>query len=208
MIQCIIFDCDGTLVDSEYICNFALKLKLKELGIEESATVMMDEFRGGKLATILDTLSERHNIIFSDGFVSSYRALVAELSERDLLPCEGVIDTLNTLNLPMCVASSGPISKIQKSLSVTNLSSYFKDNIFSSYQIDSWKPAPELFLHAAKEMGFKPSECAVVEDSIIGITAAKAASMKAVLYDPNQVHNSVEGVQIINHMRELSRVVT
>lgn len=208
MIQCIIFDCDGTLVDSEYLCNLGLEIKLREYGVESSASEMVKRFRGGKLATILQTLESEYEIELREGFVVSYRALVDNLFEERLRPCEGVCEMLSEIDLPKCVASSGPLEKINKALSVTGLSAYFNDKLFSSYEVGSWKPDPGIFLHAAKAMGFRPKECAVVEDSPVGIEAAKSAGMLAVLYDPNNVHQSISGVPKIRHMGQLQNAIT
>ncbi|WP_017219790.1 HAD-IA family hydrolase [Moritella dasanensis] len=208
MIKCIIFDCDGTLVDSEYLCNFGLQIMLKDYGIESSATEMMEKYRGGELATILQDIESEHQIKLKDNFVTSYRKLVDELFEKELRPCEGVDKALKEVMLPKCVASSGPLEKIKKALSITELSEYFNENIYSSYEVGSWKPDPGIFLHAAKEMGFQPNECAVVEDSPVGISAAKAAGMRPILYDPNNIHSTISSLYTIKHMRELSDAIT
>ena len=208
MIKCIIFDCDGTLVDSEYLCNLGLEIKLRDYGVESSATKMMEQFRGGKLATILQTIESQHQIKLRDDFVGLYRELVDELFEKDLKPCEGVSAALTEINLPKCVASSGPLEKINKALSISGLSRYFESNVFSSYVVGSWKPAPGLFLHAAKEMGFQPRECAVVEDSVVGVVAAKSAGMRSILYDPNGIHDPELSPFTIQHMKELQAAIT
>lgn len=207
MIRCIIFDCDGTLVDSEYLCNLGLEIQLKDYGVESSAFTMMEKFRGGKLATILRTLEAEHKIELRDDFISAYRSLVDRLFVEQLKPCAGVSEMLAEIGLPKCVASSGPLAKIVTALSITGLSDHFDDKLFSSYEVGSWKPDPGIFLHAAKMMGFSPSQCAVVEDSTVGISAAKAAGMFAVLYDPNDAHRSVTDVCKIRHMRQLKDVI-
>ena len=103
MIKCIIFDCDGTLVDSEYLCNLGLEIMLKDYGIESSATEMMERYRGGKLAEILQDIEAHYQLKFKDNFVTSYRKLVDELFEKSLRPCEGVANALNEIMLPkMC----------------------------------------------------------------------------------------------------------
>ena len=130
MIKCIIFDCDGTLVDSEYLCNLGLEIKLREYGVEASASEMMKLFRGGKLADILETLESDHQIKFRGDFIPSYRSLVDGLFEQQLQPCEGVNEMLLEIELPKCVASSGPLQKINRALSITGLSNHFNDNIF------------------------------------------------------------------------------
>ncbi|MCR8923378.1 HAD-IA family hydrolase [Dasania sp. GY-MA-18] len=208
MIKCIIFDCDGTLVDSEYLCNLGLEIKLRDYGVESSAIDLMKRFRGGKLATILEAIESEHQIKLKEDFVSSYRSLVDELFEKDLKPCEGVNTALTEIELPKCVASSGPLEKINKALSISGLSKYFNGKIFSSYVVGSWKPDPGIFLHAAKEMGFQPKECAVVEDSQAGISAAKSAGMRPILYDPNNIYDHTLYSHTINHMRELQGAIT
>ena len=208
MIKCIIFDCDGTLVDSEYLCNLSLEILLKDYGIESSATEMMEKYRGGKLAVIIQDIELNHQVKFNDNFVSSYRKIVDELFDDKLKPCEGVENALSEIKLPKCVASSGPIEKINKALSITGLNEHFNGKIYSSYAVGSWKPDPGIFLHAAKQMGFQPDECAVVEDSPVGIAAAKAAGMRPILYDPNNIHSTISCMHTIKHMRELSDALT
>ena len=203
MIKCIIFDCDGTLVDSEILYNRALSIKLKQQGIELDAASLVARFRGVKLTAVLSSLEEEFDIKLSDDFIDDYRALVSDLFREKLLPCEGVEPTLAQLEVAMCVATNGPMPKMKLALEVTNLSNYFKDNLFSAYQINSWKPEPDLFLHAAKSMGFMPTECLVVEDSVVGIQAALAAGMRAILYDPHLAHQDIDDVIRIKQFSEL-----
>jgi len=104
---------------------------------------------------------------------------------------------LNVMNFPKCIASSGPPLKIRQALQVSDLAPYFGDNLFSSYEVGSWKPEPGLFQYAANAMGFMPSQCVVIEDSEVGLEAAAAAGMKAFLYvrngesSPNRVGNEM-----------------
>ena len=84
MIKCTIFDCDETLVDSEYLCNLGLEIKLRNYGVESSAADMMKRFRGGKLSSILETIECEHQIKLKDNFVTSYRSLVDKLFEEAL----------------------------------------------------------------------------------------------------------------------------
>jgi HAD superfamily hydrolase (TIGR01509 family) len=186
LVECIIFDCDGTLVDSEHLCNLALEQLLTEFGIVETVEALLSRYRGHKLANILKDVEDRHRVSLNSRFVPRYRDLVAQLFLDKLEPIEGVIDALESIQLPKCVASSGPMEKIRQALQVTNLANYFRDNIFSSYDIQSWKPEPDLFLWAANAMGVASSKCAVIEDSLVGIEAAKRAGMIPFLYSPSQ----------------------
>ncbi|MFT7586726.1 MAG: HAD superfamily hydrolase (TIGR01509 family) [Cellvibrionaceae bacterium] len=192
MVKCLIFDCDGTLVDSELLCNVGLAMKLAEKGIEADPTVLMHQYRGWKLAKIMHALEKLYEIQLEPDFEPTYRKIVSSLFETELKPMAGVEAMLKQIDLPMCVASSGPRHKIEQALWVTGLSRFFGRNIFSSYEVQSWKPEPGLFLHAAGQMGFAPDVCAVVEDSEVGIEAAVAAGMRPILYEPGGV--SCDGV--------------
>jgi HAD superfamily hydrolase (TIGR01509 family) len=183
-----------------------MEMKLKEIGINESARDMLLSFRGNKLGNIISALEIKHATKLDDNFVGAYRELVAQLFEKELKPTEGVCEALDKITNTMCVASSGPIQKIQHALKVTGLTKYFGANLFSSYEIGSWKPEPDLYLFAAKTLGYKPQNCIVVEDSPIGIQAAKAANMTAIYYSPQGA--SISGAQSIKHMRELRNVIT
>jgi HAD superfamily hydrolase (TIGR01509 family) len=206
MIKCLIFDCDGTLVDSEYLCNLGLEIILREYGVEASAEQMVLKYRGGKLANILNAIEDEYQINLKESFVTEYRELVDQLFEKDLVPFDGVVKFLEQNALPVCVASSGPIKKIKTSIQITGLAKYFGDNLFSSYEINSWKPEPNLFLYAAKKMGFKPSECLVIEDSTLGIQAGLAAGMRTVLFDPLKLHLNIDSVRRIEMIDELKLI--
>ncbi|OJJ14238.1 haloacid dehalogenase [marine bacterium AO1-C] len=208
MIKCLIFDCDGTLVDSEFLCNLGLEIKLRDYGIETSAYAMMEKYRGGKLAHILKSIEETHGILLKDDFVSAYRKLVDELFEKELNPCKGVTEFLALNTLPVCVASSGPVQKINKALEITDLKQYFDNNVFSSYEINSWKPDPDVFLYATQKMGFHPDECLVIEDSLKGIEAGLAAGIKTILFDPTNLYQAIDKVPRIDNMNKLKNVIS
>ncbi|MFC4160402.1 HAD-IA family hydrolase [Chitinimonas lacunae] len=188
MSACVIFDCDGTLVDSETLCNQAFVALLRDLGVEERTEALVERYRGAKLQSILDDLQNRHGLTLPEGFVADYRALVTQLFENELKPVTGVAEALEKIRMPMCVASSGPPEKIVQALRVAGLARYFGSNLFSSYQVGSWKPEPGLFLAAATAMGVAAADCIVVEDSPVGIAAAKAAGMRALWFEPGRRH--------------------
>ncbi|GAB2938689.1 hypothetical protein GCM10027028_44450 [Streptomyces sundarbansensis] len=104
-----------------------------------------------------------------------HQALAAELT-----PVEGIVDALT--HLPTCVASSGSHDKMRFTLGMTGLHPRFEGRIFSATEVEHGKPAPDLFFHAAREMGIAPAACAVVEDSQYGLRAARAADMRAFAY--------------------------
>jgi HAD superfamily hydrolase (TIGR01509 family) len=111
-------------------------------------------------------------------FVADVRRETALAFDAELKPVEGIHAALAEIAIPVCVASNGPMSKLTHTLGLTKLLSRFEGRIFSAYEVGSWKPDPGLFLHAAQTMGVHPSRCIVVEDSVSGIRAAKAAGMR------------------------------
>lgn len=180
---CLIFDLDGTLVDSEGLCNQAFLELLPELN--ESAASLSKRYRGKKLARIIADIEVQAPRELPVDFEARYRARVAELFECGLQPIAGVHAMLRATPQSRCVASNAPRQKIERALQLTGLSAYFGNCIFSSYEVGSWKPDPQLFLHAAASMGFEPSNCVVIEDSEVGVQAALSAGMRVLMYSPD-----------------------
>lgn len=189
---CVIFDLDGTLVDSERLCNQAL-IDLLPF-INNSVESLVRRYRGGKLATILADIETRFDKRIPSDFEVVYRRHVDVLFQSHLKPIKGVPEMLKNLHYPSCIGSSGPIAKIRRALAVTGLAHYFGDRLFSSYNVGCWKPNPGLFLYAASQMGFSPEQCIVIEDSDFGIEAARLAGMYALKYsgqEENQIRGSI-----------------
>lgn len=204
----VIFDCDGTLVDSEYLCNLALQQQLESLALESSVEDLVTKYRGGKLASIIRDIENTYAIKLPETFEQDYRSKVRLLFDDHLVANEGVAELLRSLTIPFCIASSAPKEKIEHALQVTGLDRFFQQNIFSSYDIQSWKPEPDLFLHAARETGFSPSDCYVVEDSLVGIEAAERANMRSFYYSPNPIVRVQSSSTWINHMSKLKEHLT
>ncbi|MCM8534829.1 MAG: HAD-IA family hydrolase [Lentisphaeraceae bacterium] len=211
MIECVIFDSDGTLVDSEFLGHHCMELKLQELSIEESAERMKEEFRGWKLNELLKVISKRHGVEdFSEEFILDYRKFLNVKFEESLQAIEGVTDAVAKLKtrVKICVASSGPMFKIKKAMKVTGLAPYFGDDLFSAYDLGVWKPEPDLFLLAADEMGVSPENCIVIEDSEVGVTAGVRAGMRVIHYNPEKFIKEVEGdIYVISHMNQLIKTL-
>ncbi len=190
MIQCIIFDLDGTLVDSEPLCNQAFIDLIPELSLTIDEMVL--RFRGRKLADIFRDIENIIDRRLPKDFEVIYRAQVDALFASSLETFPNVHQTLQALDIKKCIASSGPQSKICSALIKTGLADLFQGQTFSSYDIGKWKPDPGLFLHAATEMGVAPNSCLVVEDSFVGITAARSAGMMS-LHFCNK-NSTIDGV--------------
>ncbi|GAA3585400.1 HAD family hydrolase [Snuella lapsa] len=171
--KCIIFDCDGVLVDSEEISNRVLIEMMDAIGVKMEMEYAMENFTGKSLNSILKYLEGQINRELPSHFEKEFRERTFKRFKTDLKPIKGIHTLLDKIKVPYCVASSGPTEKIKLNLTTTGLIGKFENKIFSSYEIGSWKPSPGIFEYAAREMGFKPSECAVVEDSIYGVIAAK-----------------------------------
>lgn len=184
-IEAVIFDCDGTLVDSERLANAALVECVAPFGLRMSTEEAMRSYVGGRMADCVADLERRLGRKLPDSFIPEVRKRTAEVFRVHLKPVEGALDVLANLRLPFCVASSGPMEKIELSLGLTGLAQFFaKDRIFSAYDVGSWKPDPGLFLHAAQAMGVSPERCAVVEDSLRGVEAGVNAGMHTFWFRP------------------------
>lgn len=190
----IIFDNDGVLVDSEPISNRILADYLTELGHPTTYDESIRDYMGSAMHRIHEIVMERSGQRLPDDFDDRFHARVFEAFRRQLEPVSGVGQVLEKLaadGVPYCVASSGSHERIRVALSKTGLLERFGlekfgeegvrggggNRIFSSQDVGRGKPAPDLFLHAAGQMGAAPGRCAVVEDSPLGVQAALAAGM-------------------------------
>jgi HAD superfamily hydrolase (TIGR01509 family) len=177
----VIFDNDGVLVDSEPISNQILADYLTELGHPTTYEDSIRDYMGAAVHRIHDTVLERSGRRLPDDFDDAFHARVFEAFRRELQPVDGVAAVLEKLDadgIPYCVASSGSHERIRVALGRTGLYERFgEDRIFSSQDVGRGKPAPDLFLHAAGVMGIEAHRVAVVEDSPLGVRAARAAGM-------------------------------
>src|SRR5688572_17227724 len=202
----VIFDCDGVLVDSETLGNRVLAELAGEQGLALDPREALTLFRGCKMADCVAVLSGRLGRPLPDDFVPTLRARTAAAFRDELRPVEGVAAMLAEIDVLVCVASSGPREKIELALSVTGLLPRFQGRVFSSYEVGSWKPAPDLFLHAAAALGVPPDRCAVVEDSVPGVRAALAAGMRVIGYAQlatDAAALAALGAHVIRHMAAL-----
>lgn len=207
--KCIIFDCDGILVDSEAISSQVFIEMAETLGVKIDLEFAIENFSGVSIKNTLEYIATKAAKELSDDFEKEFRRRTFELFKTDLKPVKGVSELLDKITVPYCVASSGPLEKLQLSLTVTNMIGKFGNRIYSSYDIGSWKPNPEIFLHAAKEMGFKANECAVIEDSIAGIKAATAGGFDVFAFANNRNKNTMKdlGATVFFNMKELSQLL-
>lgn len=177
-IKAVIFDCDGTLVDSEPIGLAALLDEAAVHGLAMDASEAEVRFKGISMAVCVQEIERRLGHSVPEDFVSQVRKRMSRYFRERLEAIPGAQAVMADLKLPYCIASNGPRAKIELTLDICGLLPLIRGPIFSAYDIGHWKPAPGLFLHAAESMGFDPQQCAVVEDSLPGMEAGLAAGMK------------------------------
>jgi HAD superfamily hydrolase (TIGR01509 family) len=208
-IKAVIFDCDGTLVDSETLSLAVLVQHVAEFGLEISHAEAMERFAGNELSVVFSEFEDRLGRKLPEDFLHTFRSRQMGVLREQLQPVAGVHDLLDAMQVPFCVASNAPVSKIQLCLETVDLIHHFDESvIFSAYQIKRWKPEPDLFLMAAERMQVAPQHCAVVEDSVFGIKAGLAAGMQVYGYDPHEnLTGQFENVQLVRSLSELQRLL-
>lgn len=182
MTRAVIFDCDGVLVDTELISNTVLAGLLSEAGLPTTLEFCLREYRGRSMTSVVELATQRHGAPLPDDIAARYYADMKDAFAREGRPVPGIVDALDRIALPSCVASSGPHHKMEVTLRRTGLWERFAGRIFSATEVEHGKPAPDLFLHAARAMGFDPAATAVVEDSVPGVQAARAAGMRVLAF--------------------------
>jgi HAD superfamily hydrolase (TIGR01509 family) len=200
----VIFDCDGVLVDSERLAVRTEVEILSGLGWPLTEADIVERFVG-RSAAYMQKEIERHlgrSIDWEAEFEPRYR----EVFERDLVAVPGIVEALDQITSPVCVASSGSHDKMRFTLGKTGLFDRFDGRIFSVDQVEQGKPAPNIFLLAADQMGAPPGRCAVVEDSVSGVTAGLAAGMGVFAFAGGVTGSealSIQGAVVFDDMREL-----
>ena len=182
MTRAVIFDCDGVLVDTELISNTVLAALLTDAGLATTLELCLRDYRGRSLTSVMEMAGRRHGAPLPADIPERYYDEVEARFATELEPIAGVVAALDAIDLPMCVASSGPHRKMAVTLRATGLWERFEGRIFSATEVARGKPAPDLFLHAARAMGFAVASTAVVEDSVPGVLAARAAEMRALAF--------------------------
>jgi HAD superfamily hydrolase (TIGR01509 family) len=172
----VIFDCDGVLVDSEILSCRCLTEVLATYGISLGLDQALDLFLGRSTSAVFAHYRALGRTI-PEQFSTELGARVRTAFVSALRPIEGVGSVLKDLQVPHCVASSSDLERVSLSLSLTGLAPHFQTRLYTSQMVKHGKPAPDLFLHAAERMRADPRRTLVIEDSVSGVTAGKAAGM-------------------------------
>ncbi|OPC85408.1 haloacid dehalogenase [Embleya scabrispora] len=210
----VIFDCDGVLVDSEPIAIRVHVALGAEHGWPLTPADVIERFVGRSSAAIAEQIAERVGPDVAAEWTRGFEARHRDEVDAGLSPVEGIeyaVDTLADLGLPTCVASSGSHDKMAHTLGRTGLHDRFAGRIFSATEVAHGKPAPDVFLHAAARMGVSPEHCVVVEDSLNGLRAARAAGMRSFAYAGDLVPSHLlEGptTTVFKSMRDLPALIT
>jgi HAD superfamily hydrolase (TIGR01509 family) len=181
----VIFDCDGVLVDSELPSNRVLAEAFTALGHPMTVEESIHHFLGRSAKHLHERGEQLLGRPLPEGFYAAYTEKRNAAFETELEAVAGVaeaVDALHAAGVRTCVASSGPHAKMRLTLGMTGLWDRFEGRIYSATEVEHGKPAPDLFLHAARAEGFEPEDCVVVEDSPAGVAAGKAAGMRVLAY--------------------------
>ena len=208
--KCIIFDCDGVLVDSEPIANKILVEMANELGANIDLDYALKNFKGASIQRCQEQIADLATERLPDNFLPDFRERSFESFRKNIQPVEGITEVLENLEIPFCVASSGPENKIRLNLELTGLLPHFEDKIFSCFTIRKWKPDPAVFLWAAETMGFEPEECIVIEDSISGVNAALNGGFDVFGFTAHDYNNELKGnaTRTFNDMSKLLSLIS
>ncbi|TVP71772.1 MAG: HAD family phosphatase [Rhodobacteraceae bacterium] len=210
--ELVIFDCDGVVVDSEPLSSQFIRDDLAAHGLDLRRDQIMDLFLGGTITGVAQRARELGATLPADWVELFYPRLCDHLARgTPMIP--GIVTVLQALDaarLPYCIGSNGRHAKMRSTLSQhPELATRFTTNVFAAQDVARPKPAPDLFVHAARCMGHAPDHCVVIEDSPTGARAARAAGMRCFGYAPdgNGTELAAEGACVFHAMTELTQLL-
>jgi HAD superfamily hydrolase (TIGR01509 family) len=209
-VELVIFDSDGVLVDSERLAVKVDVVVLRELGWPLTEAEVVERFVGLSDREITAEIEAHLGRSLPASWEAGHRHLYREVFERELRPVDGVPEALERITIPTCVASGGSHEKLRLTLGLAGLYERFAGRIFSADEVEQGKPAPDLFLLAARRMGVAPAACIVVEDSRYGVQAARAANMLVLAYAGGltpAVALEGPGTVVFDDMRDLPALI-
>ncbi len=181
--ELVIFDCDGTLVDSEPLTNGLIAVMMTEIGLPMTLDDSLRLFKGKSFTDITNYIDDNLDHALEFSFEESFRQRSQILFEAELKAIDGAEEFIQKVNCKKCVASNGPKRKMETTLSVTGLDKYFlPEEIFSAYDINVWKPEPDLFLYACRQMNVSPDKALIIEDTMSGAMAARNANIENFIF--------------------------
>ena len=207
-LPALIFDCDGVLIDSEYLASRVESEQLHALGVELDVEQAHALFLGKTVDGVLDAIAARTGVRPGTSWVYNWAFATAHAFMRELKAVDGVgvaIESLRRRGHRMAVASQSPLARVQLSLHVAGLAGQFGEHIYVSSMVARPKPAPDVYLLAARRLGAEAADCIVIEDSPAGAAAARSAGMRAIGYAPGPTFDAMQasGATVIRSMDEL-----
>ncbi|MEW9612459.1 HAD-IA family hydrolase [Shinella sp. S4-D37] len=193
-IDLIIFDCDGVLIDSEYLFSATISETLKDLGIDLPASEAHRKFTGTPMTGIMEMCRTEYGVTDPATLARSTNERFYERCQERLRAMPGIEDAISRVKRPKCVASNSTLERLRNSLGMLDLWNAFAPDIFSAEQVSRPKPAPDLLLLCAERFKARPFACVMIDDSAHGMAAAVAAGMIPIGFidpkDPRQDRHS------------------
>lgn len=211
-ISHLIFDFDGVLIDSEQISMVIDRGLLAECGVDLSEAEMHARFVGKTFERMVREVEEEFGVALPEDLEARKDAQMLELYRRELQPVPGVVPMLERLHLPRSIGTNGPRARALEALKITGLNRFFGERLTTFEDVPNGKPAPDIYLLAAKRAGFQPSACLVVEDSKTGATAALAAGCEVVgftgvSHHPEQAAAELRAVGVRTIMNDMADLI-
>lgn len=181
----VIFDCDGVLVDSERITSRVWAGLLTGVGLPTTTEESLSTYLGNSMQRCIEIVTEKLGRTPPADLLPSFHAAVKVALEQEVTPVSGVVEVLDALDaagIPHGVASNGEYEKMRTTLGTTGLLTRLDGRFYSAVDVARPKPAPDLFLHVAKQLGLTPTRTIVVEDSPLGVLGAHTAGMTVIGY--------------------------
>jgi HAD superfamily hydrolase (TIGR01509 family) len=207
-LPALIFDCDGVLIDSEWLASRVEAELVSALGAPLSTEGAHEIFLGKTVEGVLDAIAARTGTRPTAGWVYNWAFATAHAFMKELAPMPGIAQGLEAFarrGHRMAVASQSPLARVHLSLEATKLARFFGENVFVTSMVPRPKPAPDIYLLAASRLGATPAHCIVIEDSPAGAAAARTAGMRVIGYAPGDAAPAMRaaGAEVIAHMDEL-----
>jgi len=208
LLPALIFDCDGVLIDSEYLASRVESALTAELGLELGVEQAHDLFIGKTVDGVLDAIAALGGSRPSSSFVYNWAFATAHAFKRELLPVPFVRDAARALRARgyrMAVASQSPLARVRFSLEVAGFDNLFGEHLYVTSMVARPKPAPDIYLLAAHKLAAEPADCVVIEDSPAGAAAALAVGMRVIGYAPGTTGDAMRasGATTITSMDQL-----
>lgn len=211
----MIYDCDGTLIDSEGIACSVCAEALTSIGVPYTTQLFAARYAGRPARETWAHVSEVYGVTLPEGFNHAINTEIHRRLDAEVQAVEGARAAIEAVGGARCVASSTGITQLRKNLTTAGLIDLFGEGVYSASQVKRGKPAPDVFLYAASQMGADPADCIVIEDTVAGVTAARRAGMRVLGF--TGANHAGEGHEarllaagaflIVSHMQELPAAV-